>query len=224
MRERIADWRFRRRLAALGKSGQELLCAYAGARWPAPDLPLREAALLALDFELDGLARDAHVLQAGWLPFDTGGIALEGAMSLDIRSARRLDDSAVTVHGIGEERAREGQPLRQVLEPLVSALSGRVLVAHGAAIEMEVIERTTRACFGEALPVRAICTLELERRLHPNLVGSDAYRLAAVRARYNLPAYDQHDALSDALAAAELLLAQARRLSADVRLGSVLLG
>ena len=215
MRERIADWRFRRRLAALGKSGQELLCAYAGARWPSPDLPLREAALLALD---------AHVLQAGWLAFDTGGIALDGAMSLDIRSARRLDDGAVTVHGIGEERAREGQPLRQVLEPLVSALSGSVLVAHGAAIEVEVIERTTRACYGEALPVRAICTLELERRLHPNLVGSDAYRLAAVRARYNLPAYDQHDALSDALAAAELLLAQARRLPTDVRLGSVLRG
>jgi DNA polymerase-3 subunit epsilon len=93
------------------------------------------------------------------------------------------------------------------------------MVAHGASIEREVIVRVTRVHFGIALPVRSICTLALERRLNPNLAGSGAYRLAATRARYGLPAYSQHDALSDALAAGELLLAQLSRMPTDTRLG-----
>ena len=221
MRERIGSWRFARRIAALERSDHPLLRRYAEARWPSAGYPAREAPLLALDFELDGLSRGAHLLQAGWVPFDGAGIALGGAVALDIRSARRLQDEAVVVHGIGEERARGGEPLEAVLGKLVPALGGRILVAHGARIEREAIERTTQALYGVALPVRAICTLALERRLNPNLVGSDAYRLAASRARYNLPAHDQHDALSDALAAAELLLAQLSRMSGDVRIGAL---
>ena len=221
MRERIRSWRFGRRIAALAASDNPLLRDYAACRWPSPRTPLHEAKLLALDFELDGLGRTAHLLQAGWVPFDRSGIALGRAEAADIRSARRLKDEAVVVHGIGEERARGGEPLESVLAKLVPTLGGRILVAHGAQIEREAIERTTQALYGEALPVRAICTLALERRLNPNLVGSDAYRLAASRKRYNLPAYEQHDAFSDALAAAELLLAQLSRMPGDVRLSAL---
>lgn len=217
----IRNWRFARRVAALGSSDNALLRGYADARWPSANDTIDEASLLALDFELDGLARRAHLLQAGWVPFDSSGIALGDAVAADIRSARRLQDDAVVVHGIGEDRAREGKPLETVFQQLIPALGGRILVAHGAQIEREAIARTTQALYGKALPVRAICTLALERRLNPNLVGSDAYRLAASRERYNLPAHDQHDALSDALAAAELLLAQLSRMPKDVRLGAL---
>ena len=82
------------------------------------------------------------------------------------------------------------------------------MVAHGAAIERRVIARLSKAHFGVDIPVRSICTLKLERRLNPNLVGTDAYRLAATRSRYNLPDYHAHNALVDAVATAELFLAQ----------------
>ena len=49
----------------------------------------------------------------------------------------------------------------------------------------------------------------------------DGYRLAAARRRYNLPDYQQHDALSDALAAGELFLAQLTRMTPAPRLGSL---
>ena len=222
MFDRISEWRFRRRLAALGESRHDLLRDYCEANWTSVHIPLHEAALVALDFELDGLGRDAHVLQVGWVGFNSGGISLAEAESLDIRSVRRLDDGAVAVHGIVEERAREGHPLQEVLERLIPTLAGRVLVAHGAAIEAEVLARTSRACFGQKIPLRTICTLQLERKINPNLVGGDCYQLAATRARYNLPPYPQHDALSDALGAAELLLAQAKTLPTDVRLAAVL--
>ena len=63
--------------------------------------------------------------------------------------------------------------------------------------------------------------MTLERKLHPNLVGTDAYRLGAARQRYGLPEYRAHDALTDALAAAELFLAQIGHLPPDATLASV---
>lgn len=221
MLERLQTWRFERRLGKLASIDTPQLAAYAGAAWPTARARVSEASLLALDFELDGLARDAHVLQAGWIAFDAKGIPLANTQAFDVRSQRRLDDTAVTVHGIGEERARQGKPLGAMIPALVNALAGRVVVAHGAAIERSVIERITQSHFGIALPVRTICTLALEQRLAPNLVGTDAYRLPATRRRYNLPEYSQHDALNDAIAVAELFLAQLSRLGIETRLGSL---
>ncbi|MBX7541986.1 3'-5' exonuclease [Qipengyuania sphaerica] len=176
---------------------------------------------MALDFELDGLGRGAHVLQAGWVEVSHGGIGLSTARSTDVRSLRQLDDQAVTVHGIGEQRARGGVAVRDIVDLFLREFAGKIIVAHGASVEREAISRISKAAFGIAIPVRTVCTLALERRLKPNLPGGDAYRLAATRQRYNLPPHEQHDALSDAIAAAELLLAQLSRMPPGTHLGAI---
>ncbi|QZD93099.1 hypothetical protein K3162_03415 [Qipengyuania xiapuensis] len=214
-------WRFARRLKECARSDHTLLRAYAEAEWPAASAPISRVPLLALDFELDGLGKDAHVLQAGWLPFNLSGIDLSQACSRDIRSKARLDDDAVAVHGIGETRAREGEHRHKVTDELLAALAGKVVVAHGASIERGVVERLVAQRFGIAPPVRAICTLELERKLSPGLVGTEVYRLEASRSRYNLSPHSQHDALADALASAELFLAQLTRMGREMSLGSL---
>lgn len=206
----LGRWRFRRRLAALGNASTPELKSYAAGDWPDPEIAVLDAPLLALDFELDGLRRDAHVLQAGWIGWTGPTIPFGDAQSRDIRSYADLDRGAVIIHGIGAERAQQGDPVGMVMRDMLSALAGRVLVAHGADIERGVVQRMSRALLGAAVPVLSICTLQLERRLHPDLVGNDAYRLMACRERYGLPRYDAHDALTDALAAAELLIAQLR--------------
>ncbi len=204
----LTGWRFERALKKLARSDEPVLTEYANADWPDPAMPVGEAPLLALDFELDGLTRDAHLLQAGWVPFAGRSITMAGAEVHDIRSYADLNRVAVTVHGIGTDRASEGSRPREVITRLIKALSGRILVAHAAGIERSALQRISHALYGETLPIRSICTLELERKLHPNLIGEGVYRLAACRARYGLPEYDAHDALTDALAAAELLQAQ----------------
>ena len=219
--EVLARWRFERSLQKLGDDSDPLLASYARADWPDPAMHVRDAPLLALDFELDGLTREAHLLQAGWVPFAGRSIAMANAEVHDIRSHGDLDREAVTVHGIGVDRASEGVRPREVISSLVSALSGRIIVAHAAGIERSALQRITKSLFGLALPVRSICTLELERKLAPNLVGQGVYRLGACRARYGLPDYAAHDALTDALAAAELFHAQLSRMADDTSLGSL---
>jgi len=218
LRSRLATWRFERALGALRSVDIEAIQAYAAASWPAPSTPADQAPYLALDFELDGLTRGAYLLQAGWLSYTGDRIVLKDAVSLDIRSYAELNAEAVTIHGIGEQRAAQGEPVSQVLLQLTAALGGRIMVAHCAEIEQTALQHAIRKMFKCYLPVRMICTLTLERRIHPNLVGQDAYRLAACRERYGLPDYPAHDALTDAIAAAELLQAQISRLPPGVTL------
>lgn len=218
----FANWRFERALKPLAGSRHAALRDYANAAWPLPETPLANAPLLALDFELDGLTRDSHLLQAGWVKFSMRGIPMAGAASRDIRSSAELDRDAVVVHGIGEERAAAGEPIGRVLTDLVEALSGHYVVAHSAGNEQSAIARSTRSIFGNAVPVRSLCTLRLERHLSPNLIAPGAYRLGACRSRYGLPEYRAHDALTDAIAAAELFMAQCKRLGSNPTLGDVL--
>lgn len=215
----FARWRFERQLRRLADAEDLVLRNYALAAWPSQNLPVAEAPLLALDFELDGLKKGAHLLQAGWVPFSTSSVPLERSHVADIRSGAQLDRKAVTIHGIGEERAGAGETLRDVITSLISSLSGRIIVAHGADIEIAALQGACRKLFGATLPIRAICTLKLEQHFAPSLVGTGAYRLGAARTRYGLPEYGAHDALSDAIASAELLLAQVSSMPADTRLG-----
>jgi len=217
----LSRWRFERALKPLRESGFPKLEAYAQADWPAPDILARDAPYLALDFELDGLRKGAHLLQAGWAAFEGRKLRLNDAHVVDIRSYAELDREAVTIHGIGEERAAQGEPIVEAIRAIIVALTGRIMIAHGASIEQTALSGTIRALTGLKFPVRRICTLMLERQLHPNLTGGDAYRLGPTRARYGLPEYQPHDALTDAIAAAELFAAQLTRLPDEIRLSEL---
>lgn len=220
----LSRWRDDRAFQALAASEFPKLSAYGRASWPDPHTPAREAPYLALDFELDGLRKGAHLLQAGWAPFEGTTLRLDEAQSIDIRSHAELDRIAVTIHGIGVERAAKGEPLLEAIRALLDALAGRVMIAHAAVIEREALSVAVKSLSGLRIPTRAVCTLALERRIHPNLTAPDAYRLAVTRARYGLPEYTAHDALTDAIAAAELFQAQLTRLPQSVTLSDIELG
>ncbi|WP_246615091.1 hypothetical protein [Agarivorans litoreus] len=66
-------------------------------------------------------------------------------------------------------------------------------------------------------PVLWIDTLSIEKSLlaNANRQKNGDYRLASVRKRYCLPDYPGHNALVDAVATAELLLAQSKRVYAQ---------
>ena len=217
----LSRWRDGRAFEALAASEYPRLSAYGLAQWPSEGTLARDAPYLALDFELDGLRKGAHLLQAGWTPFEGTKVRLDEAQSLDIRSYAELDRTAVTIHGIGEERAAQGEPVVDVLRELVEALTGRIMVAHAAWIERSAFAGAIDALSGLKMPIRCVCTLTLERRLNPNLAGPEPYRLATTRARYGLPEYEPHDALTDAIAAAELFQAQLSRLPPQTTLGDI---
>lgn len=183
---------------------------------PDDHTPLDQLRLLAVDLETTGLspARD-QVLAVGWVPVDGVRIDLSGGR----RHVVRHDDpgEAVTIHGLTHDDLEEGRPLADVLAELRLALAGRVLLAHHAPFELAFLDAASRAV-GEppALPP-TVCTLELQRRLlgRHGEIGPGELRLWRARARHGLPVTAAHDALGDALACAELYLAQTAELGAS---------
>mgnify|MGYP002779903915 CR=1 FL=1 len=190
---------------------------------PLPDLErdYRELKLLAVDLETTGLEpRRDHILSLGFVPLDGERIRLSGARRLLVRPPVGVAESAA-VHGLTDDGLARGLELREALPQLLSALRGRALLAHHAPLEERFLAAACRRLYGAPLVCLSVDTLRLERRL----VGQDGsapreddLRLYAARARRGLPRYRAHDALADALACAELYLAQASLLANGGRL------
>ena len=171
--------------------------------------------LLAVDVETTGLSplRD-RVLAVGWVPVDGARIDLSGAR----RHVVRRDDpgQAVTIHGLTHDDLEDGRPLVEVLTELRHALSGRVLLAHYAAFDLAFLDAAFEAVGERPVRLPDVCTMDLQRRLlaRHGEVPPDALRLWRARERHGLPPAKAHDALGDALACAELYLAQVAELGA----------
>ncbi|MCG6118334.1 MAG: hypothetical protein MEQ07_09105 [Aquimonas sp.] len=208
----------RRLYYALAARGTPLQRLYE-APLPPPSRRWREAELLALDFETSGLdSRSDRILSMGWVRISRGRILMESARHLLVRAKGEVGQSA-TVHGLTDTDLDEGVPVKVALEILLEELQGRVLVAHGAPIELSFLAAACRGCFGLPPALRYIDTLALERRIRRNEVDPMGYlRLHACRERHGLPAYRAHNAAIDAQACAELLLAQAGRIGAESQL------
>lgn len=192
---------------------------------PADSTPVGQLPLLAVDVETTGLdPRRDRVLAVGFVPVDGDRIVLGGAGSTLLRSAvdgveGGVGQSAI-VHGITDDEAAEGIPVEQALDILFDALTGRVLLAHFSRIEIDFLGALCRRTYGVRLPLVAVDTLGLQRRAMGAGIGNgftadphpDDLRLWGAREQYGLPRYRAHDALVDAVACAELYLAQVAEL------------
>lgn len=219
----LQDAWLRRRLR--GRAGSEPLLAYLESRRPERSLDWREARYLALDLETTGgQAACDDILSFGWLCLDGPEIRLASARHRLVRPRRSLSEENVGIHRITDDRAAAGESLRTVLADFLADLQGRVLIAHYSPTEVGFLDAACRACYGGRFRPPVIDTLILARRAAAG-ENPGSLRLAALRARHHLPRYPMHHALSDALAAAELFLAQAEAASARgrSRLGDFLL-
>jgi DNA polymerase-3 subunit epsilon len=184
------------------------------------DTPISRVPLLALDLETTGLddRRDA-IISIGFIPFDDHRIRCNGAENWIIQPNPPVAEMAVTIHGITHSDLAAAPPFGDHFEALLQAMAGRVVVAHCHEIERRFLAAATLALTGEPLHFPVIDTMAIEALKHPfrrpNAIqrwfgesDSPSLRMDASRARYGLPAYHPHHALTDALATAELFLAQ----------------
>lgn len=182
------------------------------------NLPISEVPLVALDFETTGLNFDKDdIVSVGLVPFTSKRIYCKDSAHWLVQPRQKLDEESIVIHGITHSELTGAPDFSSIIEPLLAALAGKVIVVHFAPIERHFLYQALNARLGEGLEFAVIDTLELERRalkakqgllgrLFNSKLGS--VRLADSRTRYSLPAYQNHNALTDAIATAELLQAQ----------------
>lgn len=168
--------------------------------------------LLSLDLETTGLdARHDTILSVGWVTLDARQVLLGSGEHHLVKPRGAISEASAVVHAITDDMAAQGDELCEVLTRLLAALQGRVLLAHNANIERRFLNRACQRCFGGPFFVPTIDTLQLAlrrlRRRDQQPRGGEL-RLAALRQHYHLPRYKAHNAFTDALATAELFLAQ----------------
>ena len=180
---------------------------------PARSTTFAETEFVALDIETTGLdAATADMLSVGWVVLRGGRVALKTARSWLVQPSGDVGKSA-SVHGLTDTVVGEGLNWGVVLDKIVGALRGRVLLVHHAGLDKALLDRMCLQRYGAKLLVPVVDTLELElrrqRRAH-HIEENQSLRLGDLRDAYNLPRYGAHDALSDAIATAELLIAIVR--------------
>lgn len=193
-----------------------------------PARPARDLELLAIDLETTGLKPSCHeILSIGMVPLRGLSIDLSGARQLAVRpsSPDGVGQSA-TVHDITDDVAAAALPLEQALPEVLAALEGRVLLAHHARIEVGFLTRACQASGREVPRLTVIDTVRLQRRVlrrghPPGQVAEEDLALGAARRHLGLPRYRSHEALTDALACAELYLAQVAALGEDLTLSQL---
>lgn len=180
--------------------------------YPTLDTQFSGVEFLAVDLETTGTdPRADAIVSIGWVPIVGGVIRMDGADHRLVRADRPVSQESAAVHGILDEHLKDAPPLEDVLPDFLDALSGRIPVAHHAMFEAGFIGTACKRFYGCALEVPFVDTLQVERRLYARRnqeAKSGDLRLQACRDRYGLPRYRGHDALIDAIACAELLLAQ----------------
>ncbi|WP_133469321.1 exonuclease domain-containing protein [Paraglaciecola marina] len=201
-----------RRKRLLKKVPKGALHDFLSVPFPNETTPLSELPILSVDFETTGLnALTDKLLSVGFVSIDNQKIKLGSCYHQIINTEQNLEADNVIIHQITDQQKSAGKPLQEVVEALLKALAGRVMLVHFARIEKQFLKQACLELYGIAPPFMAIDTLALaKRKLDQRDIAYDPQelRLAALRQKHNLPNHFAHNALNDAIATAELLLAQ----------------
>lgn len=197
--------------------------------------PLSKLSFTALDFETTGLNPEVdEIISIGLVSFDLKNIYCAQAAHWLVSPKNDMNHDSIVIHGITHSDVHGAPDLLTLLKKLLNFLAGKIIVVHYHRIEREFLNHTLKERLGEGIQFPVIDTMAIESTLEYKRSGGfwkrimgyrpGSIRLAASRKRYGLPAYPPHNALTDALATAELFQAQVvHYFSPDTRLGELLL-
>lgn len=211
------DWSIFYREMSINASLPDALQKFYQAGLPNVAAPLSETPMVALDLETTGLSPEHDdIVSIGLVPFSAQRIQLAKAQHWVVRS-QKLEADSVTIHGLTHAQVSQAPTLASVLPDVLLALRGRVPVVHFRLMEREFLREAGKRLGFEPLLFPVLDTQALEanwlksrqprwrRWLQQPLPST---RLPQTRPRYGLPDYPNHNALTDAIATAELLQAQ----------------
>ncbi|MFF4762320.1 DEDDh family exonuclease [Streptomyces sp. NPDC001292] len=150
-----------------------------------------------VDVETTGLARDDRIISAAVYRLDARGEVEDHWYTL-VNPER--DPGPVWIHGLTSE-ALEGAPLfADIAEEFAVRLAGRVLVAHNAVFDWQMIAREYARAKREAPVRQRLCTIALAKELDLPLPN---HKLESLAAHFGVVQQRAHHALDDARVLAE---------------------
>lgn len=170
---------------------------------------------MVIDMEMTGLNPEENsIVSAGLVMIENDRIKLSSAEHRFFKPTFLMaDDVADSAHIhliTDQQRHIHGEDLEQFLTDLNGSLLVDAWIFHHAPIDLAFLKKFSKHLNIPLSVPKVIDTMSTERQLHKDLQLESHAQLSllACRARYGLPVYRQHHALSDAIATGELYLAQ----------------
>ena len=179
----------------------------------------------ALDLETGGLdAGKDPILAVGMVPVREGRIRLGESYRTLVRpgAGRIIDPDSVRAHQLVWGEVRDAPPIDDVLPEVLRRLDHHVLLVHQRGIDVPFLQESCRRTGIRWPGPKVVDTVDLllrrarkARFRTPELpLETPVLVLSAARAAHGLPPYQAHDALTDAIATAELFLVLRHELGA----------
>ncbi|MBR9729168.1 3'-5' exonuclease [Shewanella intestini] len=180
---------------------------------------LKDIDFVALDFETTGLdANQNSIISIGLVPFTLQRIVCRDAKHWFVTPEDKLQEDSIIIHGITHSDLKGAPDLERILEQVLDKLAGKIVVVHYRRIERDFFDAELRSVINEGIVFPVVDTMQIEADIQQSKRRSfmdwlrntqpESIRLARTRSRYHLPTYASHNALTDAIATAELLQAQ----------------
>ena len=171
----------------------------------------RHHSFAAIDFET-ATAQRSSACSLGVAIVEAGEIVDERSWLIQ-PPGNHYEHFNTRLHGISATDTREAPPFSAVWSQAATLIGNRLLVAHNAAFDMSVLRRS--AAYRDYTPPDAsfVCTYRLARSRWPD---HGSWRLPDVCNSLGIDNLHHHDALSDARAAARVLLAMCELDETDV--------
>ncbi|MEU5755008.1 DEDDh family exonuclease [Streptomyces sp. NPDC047829] len=150
-----------------------------------------------VDVETTGLARDDRIISAAVYRLDARGEVEDHWYTL---VDPQRDPGPVWIHGLTSEALRGAPLFPDVAEEFAARLDGRVLVAHNAVFDWQMIAREYARAKREAPVRQRLCTIALAKALDLPLPN---HKLESLAAHFGVVQQRAHHALDDARVLAE---------------------
>jgi len=201
-----------RRKRLLRKAPEGPIKDFLSVPFPDPKSSVENTSILAVDFETTGLdpVKD-QILSVGSIVMNNSEIVLSSAYHQVICVEGDLKEENVVIHQITDDAKSKGEALEQVITDLLNNLAGKVMLVHFARIERNFLQRACKQLWGVAPVFPIIDTLMIaKRRLDKRGLPyqPSELRLSNLRDWHELPHFYAHNAVNDALATAEVLMAE----------------
>jgi len=167
---------------------------------------------LVVDCEMSGLSvKKNDLLSIGWVRIVKGQIDYGSRKHILIHSPETVGES-VKIHGLCDQQLAGASSASKVLSLLAGQIEGAVLVFHHAILDIAFLRKSALQTFGCPMIFSYVDTMHIEKRRLERQSKTASLQLNLCRDRYGLPPAFQHNAMFDAVATAELLLAQCANL------------
>ena len=169
---------------------------------------------VVLDTETTGLdpAQDHRIIEIGCIELVNRRITRR-QFQCYLCPDRAIDPEAVRVHGLTQAFLADQPRFVEVVEALLTFITGAELIIHNAPFDLGFLQHELRRCGRDPAVIEQLCTvtdtLVLARQRHPGQRNS----LDALCKRYNVDNShrDLHGALLDAEILADVYLAMTRQ-------------